>query len=694
MGKKEILEQFSQFEIPTYEMWRKVTEESLKGAYFEKLLTHTYEEITLQPMYQRKDIEDLEFIHSLPGEAPFVRGTKKIHQQRPWEISQELDMSTPEEFNETALYDLNRGQTVLNIVVDEVTKEGKNAAEMEEQAGVSGLSISSVQDVEVALKNIDLNKIPLHIHAGALSLPLFSQILAYAQKSGQAISGCIGMDPLGELVKKGSLPCEISECYKIMADVTKWAKENAPELATVIVDSSPYHNGGANAVQELAFALATAVHYLDEMTERGISIDEAATSIRFIFSIGANFFMEIAKLRAARMLWSKIVAAFGGNEESQKMYIHARTSKWTKTKYDPYVNMLRSTSEAFAAAVGGADSIHVTPFDEPLQKSTSFSRRIARNTSIILQEEAQIGKTFDPAGGSWYVEKLTDELAQKAWSLFQEIEKRGGIVSCLQQGYVQELVRDIREKRLKNIDLRKDVFVGTNMYANIGEKPIEAKHEDDRKRLKEHIERVRTYKRVSVKLPDENKTEEAIQAAKNGATLADITDALALSAGKLKIEPIIQTRATAKFEELRDATEKYASKNGSRPKVFLANLGPIPKHKARSDFAASFVEVAGFQAVRNDGFHTAEDAVQSALESGAEITIICGNDESYEQYAKDVVAQIKARMLQMTVWLAKKPLPEEIEAYKKAGVDDFIYLGANCYEMMRKLQMEKGVASA
>lgn len=691
MEQNKVLQEFSQFKIPTYEEWREVTEKSLKGASFEKkLLTHTYEGITLQPMYQRSDIEDLQFVNSLPGEAPFLRSTKKIQTERAWEISQELDISTPKAFNEVALHDLERGLTVLNIVLDRVTKNGTNPTNNED-VGKEGLNISSLKDVETALKNIDLEKVPVHIHAGANSLPLLAQFLAYVQKNNTNISGCIGMDPIGELVTNGSLPYPLAKCYETMADITFWANENMPNLQTIIVDGSPYHNGGSNAVQELAFALATAVEYLNQLTDRGISVDKAASSIRFVFSVGSDYFMEIAKLRAARILWSKIVEAFGGKEEGQKMYIHARTSSWTKTKYDPYVNMLRGTSEAFAAAVGGSDSIHVSPFDEAIQKSTSFSRRIARNASIILQEEAQIGKTIDPAGGSWYVEKLTDEVATKTWELFQNVEERGGIIECLKEGYPQQLVGEIREQRWNNLNVRKDIFVGTNMYPNVDEKPIDMKREDDSALIEEHMKEVSAYKNVEVQFSEDSLTKQAIAAALDGATVANIASALKADGDDVKVEPIIATRATVKFEELREATEKYVEKTGARPKVFLANLGPIPSHKARSDFAAGFVEVASFEAIRNDGFQNVEDAVQGAIDSGAEITVICGNDESYKQYAADLAKSLKEKNSKMTILLAGKPSAVDEEAYRSAGIDDFIHLRANCYEILRKLQVEKGV---
>lgn len=281
------------------------------------------------------------------------------------------------------------------------------------------------------------------------------------------------MDPLGQLARDGRLPRDLDGIHDVMAQLTAWAQANAPQLQTITVQGNPYHNGGASATQELAFALATAVEYLRAMQARGLSVDDAAPRFRFALSIGSNFFMEIARLRAARLLWAKIVQAFGGNAESQKMRIHARTSAWNQTVYDPHVNLLRGTTEAFSAVVGGCDSLHISPFDELVRVPDDFSRRVARNTHTVLSEETHITHTVDPAGGSWYVETLTDAVARQTWAIFQEVEKQGGMTKTLLAGWPQSQIADTAAKRAANIAKRKDIFVGTNMYPNMKETRIE-----------------------------------------------------------------------------------------------------------------------------------------------------------------------------------------------------------------------------
>lgn len=688
--EKKNLDLFAQFPIPTYEEWREVTEKSLKGASFEKrLVTNTYEQISLQPMYQKKDIADLAHLSNLPGQAPFLRGTNAVHSEHAWEVNQELNEAVPNAWNESARHDLERGQTSLNIVLDEVVKAGSNPLEAS-AVGKTGLLLANKADLKEALANIDLKKVPVHIHAGANALPLIALFAATFAEDLKEVSGCIGMDPIGESVRTGESYYDESKLFDQMSGLIEWANVHAPRLQTVMIDGNPYHNGGSSATEELAYVLATGIDYLRALTERGVAIDAAAKAFRFNFAVGSDYFMEIAKLRAARILWAQIVKAFGGTEDAQKMTIHARTSAWTKTVYDPYVNMLRSTSEAFAAAVGGADSIHVSPFDEAIQKPTSFSRRIARNASIILQEESYIGYTVDPAGGSWYIESLTDQVAEKAWELLQQVEATGGIIASLQAGEPQKKVAETLQKRLSNIETRKDIFVGTNMYANLTEKPLDVVAEDEQEAIKQWLDESKAKQQVEVS--ELHSVEEAIPFALKGATIHDLAVAFGRNEKVVfQIERIVATRGAEKFEQLRKKTEQFAQETGKTPQIFLANLGSIPSHKARADFAAAFFEIGGFEVIRNDGFDTASEAAEAALQSGADVTVICGKDENYEEMAEQVATEIKAKQIEMTIMLAGLPSEEKRESYVTAGIEEFIHLRANCLEVLHNLQVKKGV---
>jgi methylmalonyl-CoA mutase len=700
---------FREFPVSSYEEWRNAAEKALKGASFaKKLITKTYEGIDLQPIYQQNDIENLPHTDFLPGFTPYVRGTDLLgYTSRPWDVCQEIAYSTPEAFNEALRFDLKRGQNAVNLVLDRATRQGLDADQAKAEAvGQGGISMGSLEDLQQALEGIDLEKTPIYIQADTMALPMVAFLVALARQQGkktEKIKGCIGLDPLGVLAREGTLDQPLESAYEVMGKLTAWAIKNSPHLQTIIVQGHPYHDGGGSIVQELGFALATAVEYLRQMQNRGLAISAVSPRLRFAFSIGSNFFMEIARLRAARLLWAKIVKAFGGDEQAQKMALHGRTSNWNKTVYDPYVNMLRTTTEAFAGIVGGCNSLHVAPFDEIIRSPDEFSRRIARNTHTILRQECHIARTVDPAGGSWYVESLTDAVARRSWALFQEVERRGGMGKALEAGFPQAQIAEVAAQRASHIARRQDVFVGTNRYANLQEKPLEVAAVDTQKRQREraaHLEQYRNRadanrrKSALEKLgaTGDYRVEAAIEAAGSGATLGDMVQALQLrEPAKTTIKPVCIHRGAQPFENLRRAAEDYSAQTGSRPTVFLANMGPVSQHKARADFTAGFMAVAGFEILSNRGFANPEQAAQAALESGAAIVAICSTDATYPELVAPLTEHLKQAKPEIIVLLAGYPA-DQVEAHKAAGIDDFIYLGANCYEILSRLQKKLGVA--
>jgi methylmalonyl-CoA mutase len=668
------------FPSPTYEEWKQEVEKSLKGKPIEKLYSNTYENLRVKPIYTRKDIESLEHIEQYPGFPGYVRGIEAngyIHE--PWAVSQELSANSPKEWNEIVKHDLERGQTEIHLVLDKL-----------------GFHITSLNDMEEMFSGISLQDYSLRVDAGESSLSFWALLAAYLQKQQippERVRGTIGMDPLAALVQKGELQSALTTLYDVMSDVTAWAKENMPNVKTIIVHSEPYHNGGANAVQELAFAFATAVEYLNECLDRGLTIDEAAQRISFSFAIGSNFFMEIAKLRAARLVWANIIQAFGGNEESQKMSIHARTSYFTKTVYDPYVNMLRATTEAFAATVGGANSIHVSPFDEAIQPADEFSRRIARNTQLILLEESHLGKVIDPAGGSYYVESLTAQLAEEAWKLFQHIEAKGGMTKALEEGFVQAEVEKVAELRKKNVETRKEKIVGTNLYANLAESPV--KRTESNNHVSASSEGLMNEENVTQLIAGFNEkkfVETAISMVSRRATAREIEKALEANGPSMNIQPIQQWRLAKPFEQLRKASEAHLEKHGSRPKVVLINLGAIPNHKARADFITGFFEAGGFEVVKNNGYMSAKEAVEGALSAAGTHYVICGTDESYVETVPAIATELKKVNSRLRLYVAGKQAPELEETFIQAGIDGFIHIGSNCYETLAEFMKDMGVA--
>jgi methylmalonyl-CoA mutase len=701
------------FTPPTYEEWKAAAEASLKGVPFEKaLVTHTYEGIDLQPIYCKEDIKDLPHLEEKPGFGYYVRGTKaEGYLEQSWEICQAIPYSLPEAFNKALKHDLEKGQTAVQLTPDRAARLGLDADKAAKgDVGAEGVSISNLQDISTALKDIVLERFPIHIDAGFSGLGILAALAAFFKKENirfDKVKGSIDTDPLGFLVTHGNLPVSLEKAYDHMAEVTRWAGKHMPQMKTIGINGLSYHNAGAGAVQELAFALATAVETIARLMERDLTIEKIAGSMRFTFGIGPFYFMEVAKLRAARMLWAKIVEACGGSEESRKMIIHGVTSFHNQTMYDPYVNMLRTTTEAFSAVVGGVDSLQTNPFDEPFGPPAEFSRRAARNTQIVLEEEAHLNQLIDPAGGSYYVEKLTHEVAQKAWALFREIEKRGGMCSTLQEGYPQAEIEAAAEQRKKDLEKRKYVMVGTNSFADVKEKKSESNVPDYEAIYKERVQYLKEYR---AGIPGETKQEisgilsvlsdtgtgnlidAGIKAFTAGATIGEFSAAARGGAPSSMKKTLRIHRAAEIFEELRDAVGAFETETNAKPKLFLATMGPLSQHKARADFSKRFFEVGGFDVIYPPGFDTPGAAVDAAVESGAAVVVICSTDDTYPELVPPIAKELKRKKPGIPVVLAGYP-KDQVGAYKQAGVDEFIYLGADAHGVLSNILKKIGVLS-
>lgn len=687
--------------------WLEKVEQDLKGRPYDKaLIKKTYENIDIQPMYFQSDLEGLLHVDSQPGEAPFVRGgSASGFVVKPWEVAQEITEPDPDAFNRAARTDLSRGQTSLNIVLDSATQNGRDPDRADpDEVGRGGLSLACLGDARTAFTGIDWSAQEWRLAAGPAGIAATALLAAFFMEEGRDIgtmSGCIGMDPLGVLVRQGSLPLSLQSAYAHMAALTRWAAIRAPKLRTIVVDVSAYQESGGNAVQDIACALATGAEYIRELSRRGLSADTVASRMSFEFAIGADFFMEIAKFRAARLCWCQVVDAFGGGEQAARMRIHARTSRWNKTMVDPWVNMLRVSTEAFSGIAGGVDSMHVGPFDEIFRQPNEFSRRIARNVHILLREEAHFDKVIDPAGGCWYVEQLTAQLADKAWTMFQQIEGQGGMFKALAANWPQAEVAAVAAKRAKNIAIRTDRFVGTSMYPNLQEQkqiavPCDqtAFRQTRRQALvawKEQRQTAAFDKALAdlCQLLDsdgEALVEAAIAAARAGATVGEIFGHSAVGQQESGIQTLHVHRGAEPFERIRQATEAYAEQHdGLVPKIFLANMGPIPQHKARADFSTAFLNVAALETITNSGFDSVAAAAEAALTSGARAMVICSTDATYPEIVPELARRVKEADPGMMVILAGYP-KEYIEAFSQAGVDEFLHIRANALELLSTVQ--------
>ncbi|MCP4149595.1 MAG: methylmalonyl-CoA mutase [bacterium] len=694
----------SDFTPPTYQEWKAAAEQYLKGVPFEKaLVTRTYEGIDLQPIYSKEDIKDLPHLEEKPGSGNYVRGTTAGgYLAQPWEICQAIHSNTPGVFNANLKDSLAKGQTAVLLTPDKATQLGRDDDEaITGDVGAEGISISNLDDFSVALKDIDLEKFPLHINTGFSGLEMLMALNAYLKQKGKklaGITGSIDTDPLAFMALYGKLPASLEQVFDNMKKTVTWTAKNAPRFKTIGVSGAPYNSAGASAVQELAFALATAVEYIDRMLEGDLTIDEIAGNVRFTFAIGPFYFMEVAKLRAARIMWANIVAAYGGNKESQKMTIHGVTSFHNQTIYDPYVNMLRTSTEAFSGVVGGVDSLQTNPFDEIFGQPDEFSRRVTRNMQIILKEEAHLDQLIDPAGGSYFVEKLTHDVAEKSWVLFKDIQNRGGMLKAMEAGFPQAEIEAVNAKRKKDLCKRKAVMVGTNSYANVKEEKLEIKTPDYDKLHRERAQRLKAYKgarptdkktRITEMMASLHTSEDVVKTGTDallaGATLGEIA-AAKKPVESSTVKPLRIHRMSEIFEELRDAASV------AKPKLFLATMGPLGQYKGRADFSKGFFEVGGFDVLYPNGFDVPEKAVEAALESGAPVVVICSSDPTYPELVPVIVKGLKDKNPDIVVVLAGYP-KDQAEAHKKSGVDEFIYLGADVHRIISTIYKKIGVLS-
>jgi methylmalonyl-CoA mutase len=684
----------------TLARWRATVEAELKGAAFDKkFVTRTPEGIALQPVYTRLDLAGIPHLDAAPGVAPFVRGVRPLgYKAKAWEVAQEIVATSAVDFQNAIREDLMQGQNAVVLTPDAATRAGLDADQAPaDQVGQGGVPLMDTTEIAAALKDVELTAVPVHLAAGADPVPVAALFVEHAQSRGtdtKKLTGAVTGDPLGEWVARGELPAGLPALYDALAVWTKWAKEHAPALQTIGVDAAVYGDAGATAVQELAFAIAAAAEYFRALDERGVPASAAAARMNFRFAVGAQFFTEVAKFRAFHPLFARVASAFGAKPSYiAKATVHAATGRWNKTLLDPHVNLLRATTEALSAVLGGCDSLHVAPFDAVAGTSSDFSRRIARNVHTLLAEEFSFAEAADPAGGSWYIEKLTDSLARNAWTLFQDIEARGGLAATLKAGYPQQLVTKAAGEKQDGVAKRRSGLVGTNLFPNLKEKPLVAATVDAASRQAQVAARVQSRRGPAPAAVPGNRFVTAVAAAHAGATVGQLARLRPAGAAvEQAIAPLAARRASEPFEALRAATAAFATRTGARPKVFLAKMGPTIQHKPRADFSAGFFAVAGFEPIAKQAFETAESAAQAAIASGAKVVVLCSTDDTYPTLVPAFASAVKAANAGITVVLAGLPAdPAVVASFRSAGVDEFIHIRANVYELLAKLLKQIGV---
>lgn len=609
------------FPDSSLEDWKRAAESSLKGKSVEKLITNTYEGIELQPLYTAENLSEGNAGQEFPGFSPYTRGIHATgYRKSPWLICQPVFASSEDEANQKMQKALARGQNVICYPAHLLSDFS-----------------------EKLFKDLPFEDVPIFIDLegeGSSSLPLLIDYLTKHDYAGHLVAGVIAEDPIAELAAAGNLPSGIDEYFNQWFSRIQEAGEAYPNLKTILVKASVFHNGGANAVQEIAYGLAEAVFYLNEGQKKGLTLEELTGKIVFSFAIDSNYFMNIAKLRAARRVWAMLAEAYGVSPESFKMHIHAVTSGVTETLYDQHVNTLRTANQAFAAAIGGVQYIQVHPFDRLSENSNEFSERLARNTQLILKEETHIPAVTDPAGGSFYVEKLTDDITEAVWGKFLEIEQQGGIIHALKEGIIQAEIADIFQQRQRNAAVRKESIIGTNVYPNPAEK----------------------VKKVEKATAEPKKTTDSIE-----------------------ITPIPNRRVAEEFERIRLRAEAHAASCGEIPKLGLINIRELKAYKPRADFIKGIAAAGGIKTVESIGCKTEEEVIAFMKETTLKSYCICGSDKDYLETAVSFVKAAMESFPGTNIYLAGNQDSEFEEALKQAGVKGFLHVKTNAIEILSQL---------
>lgn len=608
--KKEKL--FDQFPPVTTEEWRAKVDADLKGVPFEKkLVWRTNEGFNVQPMYRAEDIADLKTTDSLPGEFPYIRGTRADNE---WLTRQEIIADSIEQANEKVLDAISKGVNSIGYRLP------KNCV--------------GIGDIKKLLKDIDLTKIEVNLstcHNHCVELARNLAAVVVEAGAAETFRGSVDYNPLRGALKHGrdintvAIAAQAREIIEAVKDVKY--------LRVLAVDSDMLTNAGAYIYQEMGYALAWGADWMTLLTEAGMDATEVGCRIKFNMGVSSNYFMELAKFRAARMLWAQIVEQYKpACKCACKMHVHASTSRFNQTIYDAHVNLLRSQTETMSAALAGVDSITVVPFDTPYKTPDAFSERIARNQQFLLKEESHLDKVVDPAGGSYYVETLTVSLANEAWKLFLDIVEKGGFFAAVNAGTIQAAVNESNKKRHTDMARRKEILLGTNQFPNFNEMAAEKIENDGCG--------------CGCGCNESNNPEKALNS----------------------------SRQASDFENLRLATERAAN----RPKVFMLTIGNLAMRLARAQFSANFFGCAGYEIIDNIGFDTVEAGVNAAMEKAADIVVLCSSDDEYAALAPEAFELLKGRA--EFVVAGAPACTEELQA---KGINNFIHVRSNVLETLQ-----------
>ncbi len=637
---------FSEFPKPTYDQWKNEAIKSLKGADFEKkLFSQTLEGILLLPIYNMLDLDNLPYLSNHPGVSPYLRGNYASGTiARKWEIAQSIPFSNHAEFNSQLRQALANGQDAITININR-----HEYYQFFPLAVNCGTKFIHQDDLSAAFDGINLEDYPIYFNAGDIYsefAPLFIDYLNSKEYDLTKIKGNIGADPFGEILINGGSKYSVDHLISSLAETISILHDSVPNYGAITLNGAFYYNAGATAVQELAFSFANLIDLITKLSQYGLQPHQIFPKIRLHFSVSSDFFMNIAKLRAARVLWAKLAEAYGLDATYQKVKIHSSTSMRDKTKLDPYVNILRNSIAGLSAILGNSESIDIGNFDFAYGHPSELSLRISRNTQLVLLHEAHLNDTIDPVSGSYYIESLTNDLINSAWKLFLDIDTSGGFWNAIQSGNIQSLIADSANIIDQSYQTRRSTLLGTNKY------PI-----------------------LKQKLPTDNPPYQFKDIA-----FKELTPKIT------EVQSIKITRFAYQFELLRDNASKFEQITGALPQILMLNFGEVNEWKPRNDFALDFLQVAGFDCIQSPAFNSYEDAMIFFIDQSCPNSIaICSSDAKYESLLPELSFLIKKYKPMCNIILAGYP-EGMIDEYKSYGIDHFVHLKANIFETLSDIQ--------
>jgi methylmalonyl-CoA mutase len=686
--------------------WAAMAEKELRGRPLDDLTWATLEDIAVKPLYTEADTADLAHMGTMPGDEPFTRGVKAtMYAGRPWTIRQYAGFSTAEQSNAFYRKNLAAGQQGVSVAFDLATHRGYDSdhPRVEGDVGKAGVAIDSVEDMKILFDGIPLDKVSVSMTMNGAVIPILASFIVAGEEQGHdkaLLAGTIQNDILKEFMVRNTYIYPPEPSMRIISDIIEYTTTSMPKFNSISISGYHMQEAGANLVQELAYTLADGREYVRAAINAGMDVDQFAGRLSFFFAIGMNFFMEAAKLRAARLLWHRIMEEFGAqNPRSKMMRTHCQTSGVSLQEQDPYNNVIRTAYEAMSAVLGGTQSLHTNALDEAMALPTEFSARIARNTQLILQEETGVTNVVDPLAGSYYVESLTAELADKAWALIEEVEEMGGMTKAVASGMPKLRIEESAARRQAMIDRGQEVVVGVNKYRLEHQDPIDILDVDNVAVREAQVARLASIRgsrdsvacdaalakmEAAAKTGTGNLLAVAVEAARARATVGEISMAMEKAFGRHRAE--VRTLAgvygaayegDAGFAAIQADVEKFAEEEGRRPRMLVVKMGQDGHDRGAKVIATAFADI-GFDVDVGPLFQTPEEAAQDAIDNDVHIVGISSQAAGHKTLAPKLIAALRAEGADDIIVICGGVIPQQdYDFLKAAGVKAIFGPGTN-----------------